>query len=176
MKQCAFCAKNIPDGTIRCPHCGSTLAPGARTGLEDPALVEVVRLLGLGKKIDAIKRVREVYGIGLAEAKALVEGLQVPKMPKMPEMPKMPKAPGFSAPEHTAAAHTPAALTVPHSSSTGKPCPGCRNPVNVVAAYCPSCGASLLTDASTSGLPWIKILVMLAVLAVLYYALVIRGS
>ncbi|MFG2225505.1 hypothetical protein [Streptomyces sp. NPDC048644] len=48
----------------------------AHTGLqepEDPAHAEIDELLGQGKKIQAIKRHRELTGSGLAEAKTAVE-------------------------------------------------------------------------------------------------------
>ncbi|SDT46257.1 ribosomal protein L7/L12 [Microlunatus soli] len=41
----------------------------------DPRLDEVLRLVREGKKIRAIKVYRELTGVGLAEAKAAVEGL-----------------------------------------------------------------------------------------------------
>ena len=163
MKQCPFCSRDMQDHAIRCPHCGSALAAGARTGFEDPALAEVVKLLGQGKKIDAIKRVRELYGIGLAEAKTLVDGLARRNVPSP------------AVPEHTGSAHQPAALTMPQST-VGKPCPSCRNPVTVVAAYCPQCGASLLHDDARSGFPLIKVLLLLTLGALLYYAIAVLGA
>lgn len=55
---------------------GTTSDGGANAGSEKSAFTIVLKAVG-GKKIDVIKIVREATGLGLAEAKALVDG--VPK-------------------------------------------------------------------------------------------------
>ncbi len=46
--------------------------PAAPSGVDD----EVLRLVQAGKDIEAIKRVRQLTGLGLAEAKTVVDGLR----------------------------------------------------------------------------------------------------
>ncbi|CAN5444404.1 hypothetical protein BH10ACT1_BH10ACT1_15570 [soil metagenome] len=46
--------------------------PGAAAAAGDP-MADVVTLVRSGKKIEAIKRYREIYGVGLKEAKQAVE-------------------------------------------------------------------------------------------------------
>ncbi|QXC60956.1 ribosomal protein L7/L12 [Aquihabitans sp. G128] len=46
--------------------------PGAAAAVADP-MADVVSLVRTGKKIEAIKRYREIYGVGLKEAKTAVD-------------------------------------------------------------------------------------------------------
>lgn len=51
------------------------LNPAAKSGLAASLRTELLRLLEGGKKVRAIKRYREAYGVGLADAKQAVEAL-----------------------------------------------------------------------------------------------------
>jgi ribosomal protein L7/L12/outer membrane protein assembly factor BamB len=97
---CPACGAPLDfDGTsavVRCKFCGNvSLIPGvspAKTAVPDSALDEIRQLAGSGKLIEAIKRYREIYGVGLAEAKDGVEALQAGRL-------ATPSAPGAPAPE-----------------------------------------------------------------------------
>lgn len=62
-----------PYGTERARDAAAR--PAATADLPPEVLEEVRSLVGRGRKIDAIKRVREVTHLGLGEAKNLVEHL-----------------------------------------------------------------------------------------------------
>ena len=65
---------------VRCKFCGNVVqVPGVvatqPTALT-PALEEIRQLAKSGKMLEAIKRYRVIYGVGLAEAKSDIEALQ----------------------------------------------------------------------------------------------------
>jgi DNA-binding beta-propeller fold protein YncE len=86
--KCPSCAAPLAHfvNSVECPYCGNTVLMPGRT---DPAggslgsildqslkLAEVARLVAAGQKIAAIKMYREVYGVGLKEAKEAVEKIE----------------------------------------------------------------------------------------------------
>jgi hypothetical protein len=88
---CATCAapldaEAINSATVRCTYCGNTIivpealgdTGGSGGSLIDQALklAEVARLAKAGKKIPAIKLYREVFHVGLKEAKDAVEQIE----------------------------------------------------------------------------------------------------
>jgi len=85
---CPACGAPLDyDGTsavVRCKFCGNvSLIPGVsptKTAVPDSALDEIRQLAGSGNLIEAIKRYREIYGVGLAEAKDGVEALQAGRL------------------------------------------------------------------------------------------------
>lgn len=82
MKLCPTCGQQIPVDSTTCPYCGTVLAPGGGAGVvgipaDTSAMdAEVRRLLGSGKKIHAIKHVRQQTGMGLLPAKVYVEAVE----------------------------------------------------------------------------------------------------
>lgn len=62
--------------TLNRPQAPAPIAPGMVAGMPEDRLVEVQALLGSGKKIAAIKRLRELTGMGLAEAKNVVDAME----------------------------------------------------------------------------------------------------
>lgn len=75
---CKTCGGMVSSEAATCPHCGQA-DPFATGGLD-----EVKRLAGRGRKIEAIKRYRELTGKGLAEAKESVEALTADADPGAP--------------------------------------------------------------------------------------------
>jgi len=84
---CPACgAALVLDGSssaIRCKFCGNVIqvsgavpAPAAQPAALPPAIEEIRQLARSGKIIEAIKRYRAIYNVGLAEAKSDVEALQ----------------------------------------------------------------------------------------------------
>jgi len=81
------------------PQAPAPMAPGAVTNVPEDRLVEVQALLRTGKKITAIKRLREMTpGLGLADAKNMVEAMEagVPARELRPRDP-LAAAPGGAA-------------------------------------------------------------------------------
>lgn len=76
--------------TLNRPQAPAPIAPGMTAGMPADRLAEVQALLGSGKKIAAIKRLRELTGMGLAEAKNLVEAMEagVPAQELKPRDPR----------------------------------------------------------------------------------------
>ncbi|HVM71582.1 MAG TPA: hypothetical protein VMT91_07460 [Anaerolineales bacterium] len=69
-------------GVVRCKFCGNVVqisgvapAQAAQPAALTPALEEIRQLARSGKMIEAIKRYRAIYNVGLAEAKSAVEAL-----------------------------------------------------------------------------------------------------
>ena len=97
---CPACGAPLDfDGTsavVRCKFCGNvSLMPGVLQGREAvPAafLEEVRRLAGSGNLIEAVRKYRAAYGVGLKEAKEAVEALQAGRLIS-------PSAPGNRSPE-----------------------------------------------------------------------------
>ena len=71
---CKTCKGMVSDEAMSCPHCGQPWPYVSATGTEDPRFSEARQLVKSGRKIEAIKLVRESTGLGLKEAKDLVEG------------------------------------------------------------------------------------------------------
>jgi DNA-directed RNA polymerase subunit RPC12/RpoP len=75
-----------PSATVRCDYCGSTvIVPEEVRGLRHDSgarldhafvLAEAAQLVQNGRKIEAIKQVREAFGIGLKEAKDIVDAIE----------------------------------------------------------------------------------------------------
>ncbi|MAT99244.1 MAG: hypothetical protein CL608_19055, partial [Anaerolineaceae bacterium] len=69
--------------TVRCSYCGSTvIVPDSLRGQrrsssgQEQVLAEIVQLVQNGRKIEAIKRFRETFNVGLKEAKDVVEAIE----------------------------------------------------------------------------------------------------
>jgi ribosomal protein L7/L12 len=67
------------------PQAPMPIAPGASADLPQSDLTDVQALLASGKKIAAIKRLREQTGMGLAEAKNVVDAMAVGRPAPGPE-------------------------------------------------------------------------------------------
>ena len=68
---------------IRCKFCGNVVqvsggvaVQAAQPATISPALEEIRQLARAGKMLEAIKRYRAIYGVGLAEAKSDIEALE----------------------------------------------------------------------------------------------------
>lgn len=75
--KCPACQRDVDFAGGACPFCQSPL-PGSPADSPDLDALsdEVLNLLEDGRKIEAVKRYREVTGQGLREAKDAVEGLE----------------------------------------------------------------------------------------------------
>jgi hypothetical protein len=71
--------------TIRCKFCGTVVQisgvgpvtqPAAQPSAVPPEIEEIRQLARNGKMIEAIKRYRAIYNVGLAEAKSDIEALR----------------------------------------------------------------------------------------------------
>ena len=58
------------------------VAPGATADMPEAGLAEVQALLRSGKKVTAIKRLRELTDMGLAEAKRTVDAMEAGGAPR----------------------------------------------------------------------------------------------
>lgn len=94
--------------TLNRPQAPAPIAPGMTAGLPEDRLAEVQALLGSGKKIAAIKRLRELTGMGLAEAKNLVEAMEagVPAQELKPRDPRPRSSTAAAARVRALPAHT----------------------------------------------------------------------
>jgi len=83
---CPACGASLDfDGSsrvIRCKFCGNVIqvsgaapAQAAQPAALPPAIEEIRQLARSGKMLEAIKRYRAIYGVGLAEAKSDIEAL-----------------------------------------------------------------------------------------------------
>jgi ribosomal protein L7/L12 len=77
MVRCNTCAHDNPPGVRQCENCGADLPRTVRSVALTASLEQEVRgLLDRERKIEAIKRVREVTGAGLKEARDAVEAVE----------------------------------------------------------------------------------------------------
>lgn len=78
------------------PRPNAYFMPTTPTSLAEPGMAEVRELLASGNKIEAIKRVRELSGLGLKEAKDFVESLPAggAALPTRPAAPPAPRSIG----------------------------------------------------------------------------------
>jgi hypothetical protein len=74
---------NADSLTVRCSYCGSTvIVPDSLRGQrrstsgQEQVLADVVQLVQSGRKIEAIKRFRETFSVGLKEAKDVVDAIE----------------------------------------------------------------------------------------------------
>lgn len=74
MRECQHCRQPVSDQARFCEKCGAPLEPG--DGLPSELTVRIRQLMADGQKIEAIRVLREATGIGLAEAKQLVEAAE----------------------------------------------------------------------------------------------------
>jgi Ribosomal protein L7/L12 C-terminal domain len=70
---CKTCKGMVSDQATSCPHCGQPWPYVSAGSTEDPRLNEARQLAGNGRKIEAIKLVRDATGLGLKEAKEMVD-------------------------------------------------------------------------------------------------------
>jgi ribosomal protein L7/L12 len=81
---CAYCGSTIllPEevwGTPASNYASWTTAPQGSVLAQAASIAEIARLIRAGRKIEAIKRYRETFGVGLAEAKTAIERLEAGK-------------------------------------------------------------------------------------------------
>lgn len=84
MPVCSFCDHSNSAGRRHCEKCGAELVPGDKVDvpvagrpLTAAVEAEIAKLLQNRQKIEAIKRYREVTGVGLREAKEAIEQWEV---------------------------------------------------------------------------------------------------
>jgi len=103
MPRCPICAHENPKTAARCDKCKAWLvqsaelpptgaaAHEAEPGIDEALATQLMELVRVGRKIEAIKVVRERTGWGLADAKdaveALEEGRQVSRFDETPKPP-----------------------------------------------------------------------------------------
>lgn len=76
---CGRCGAPVQAGAHGCYYCGVSFegAPAAPAARANPNVdPEVVRLIRANNKIEAIKRYREMTGLGLRESKDAVEAIE----------------------------------------------------------------------------------------------------
>ncbi len=91
MPKCPGCGQENAEGTPLCRECGASIPqPFSQQGADDVSAddADVLQLMRDGKKIEAVKRYRELHGVGLKEAKDAVEALEAGRQPAAPASPE----------------------------------------------------------------------------------------